>query len=217
MNDMNVAVTPNLWTAMDYFRKQKYLADMLIWVDTLCINQTDTAEKNSQIPRMRLIYQRADLVNVWLGPEANNSSLAMRLINEYSWSLVTMKTYSPDKTRKELGKQFISWALSDVTHSESLRALAALYRRSYWTRVWIIQELLSNPGVLIHCGNEGVLLKPILALGDDICDMCADSAEYLDRESPDYSVLTQTANDLYTSCRWTPHLLRDKEIYLDKT
>lgn len=39
----------------------------LLWVDYLCINQADTAEKEVQIPLMPLIYGEANSTVVWLG------------------------------------------------------------------------------------------------------------------------------------------------------
>jgi hypothetical protein len=37
-----------------------------LWVDFLCIDQDDTAEKNKQIPLMAFIYRRAREVIIWL-------------------------------------------------------------------------------------------------------------------------------------------------------
>jgi hypothetical protein len=38
-----------------------------IWIDALCINQEDEAEKSQQVQRMGQIYKRAQLVLMWLG------------------------------------------------------------------------------------------------------------------------------------------------------
>ncbi|KAK3364200.1 heterokaryon incompatibility, partial [Lasiosphaeria hispida] len=55
----------NLYTALLALRhrdKPRYL-----WVDAICINQSDIAEKNVHMPQMHLVYQRAARVVVWLG------------------------------------------------------------------------------------------------------------------------------------------------------
>ncbi|KAL2289824.1 hypothetical protein FJTKL_01132 [Diaporthe vaccinii] len=49
----------------------------LFWIDAICINQRDLRERNHQVGLMKLIYINADDVYVWLGPEADDSKLAM--------------------------------------------------------------------------------------------------------------------------------------------
>jgi hypothetical protein len=48
-----------------------------LWIDALCINQSDDTERGEQVKRMACIYKLANRVVVWLGPEANNSKLAL--------------------------------------------------------------------------------------------------------------------------------------------
>jgi hypothetical protein len=40
-----------------------------IWVDSICIDQGNTADMNYQIRLMGLIYQRAHTVFIWLNPD----------------------------------------------------------------------------------------------------------------------------------------------------
>ena len=39
----------------------------MLWVDGLCINQNDRAEKNAKVQIMGEIYRQAANVNIWLG------------------------------------------------------------------------------------------------------------------------------------------------------
>lgn len=41
-----------------------------IWIDAICINQSDQRERGEQILYMFTIYGKADEVMVWLGAEA---------------------------------------------------------------------------------------------------------------------------------------------------
>ncbi|WYZ37995.1 hypothetical protein EsH8_II_001501 [Colletotrichum jinshuiense] len=45
-----------------------------LWVDALCINQADVAEKSAQVQQMRQIYARARRVVIWLGPADEDGS-----------------------------------------------------------------------------------------------------------------------------------------------
>ncbi|KAF2143104.1 uncharacterized protein K452DRAFT_226331, partial [Aplosporella prunicola CBS 121167] len=42
------------------------LVDKLLWVDALCINQGDNAERGHQVAMMQDIYSAAGQVSVWL-------------------------------------------------------------------------------------------------------------------------------------------------------
>jgi hypothetical protein len=51
-----------------------------IWVDAICINQNDDAEKATQVAKMHKIYCQARCVFVWLGKEQDSSDVAMDAI-----------------------------------------------------------------------------------------------------------------------------------------
>jgi Heterokaryon incompatibility protein (HET) len=49
-----------------------------LWVDAICINQVDDAEKSLQVQQMGSIYKSASRVVIWLGKESLSSGVAMR-------------------------------------------------------------------------------------------------------------------------------------------
>ncbi|KAK0614541.1 heterokaryon incompatibility protein-domain-containing protein, partial [Immersiella caudata] len=51
--------------------------DVTLWIDALCINQCSPLEKSHQVGLMSTIFRSATSVIAWLGPEADNSSVAM--------------------------------------------------------------------------------------------------------------------------------------------
>ncbi|KAF2826116.1 hypothetical protein CC86DRAFT_276577, partial [Ophiobolus disseminans] len=69
-------VTANCHSALRHLRKK--LGKMTIWVDAVCINQFDLAEKSQQIPLMSNIFSRAEIVYVWLGQGTPGTDRAMR-------------------------------------------------------------------------------------------------------------------------------------------
>jgi hypothetical protein len=65
----------NLKSALHHLR---YLDKVrVLWVDALCINQTDNDEKSSQVARMGDIYKRAEQTTVWLGEAGDDSHEAI--------------------------------------------------------------------------------------------------------------------------------------------
>jgi hypothetical protein len=153
-------VGTNLKSALKELRAQRLL---LLWVDALCINQTDLLERGLQVMRMGLIYSRAAEVVVWLGEEADDSAIAMSEI----------ASTGPKNHLESLEWPWRSqpWVLESRTRA----AVMALFQRPYWKRwvyssaflagaqklidyrVWIIQEVSKARRLLVICGTHSVL------------------------------------------------------------
>jgi len=63
----NIALTPNLQDAL--CRLRRWDRPRYLWVDQLCINQDDQAERSRQVQYMNTIYNNATHVLVWLGKD----------------------------------------------------------------------------------------------------------------------------------------------------
>ncbi|RYP77342.1 hypothetical protein DL771_001137 [Monosporascus sp. 5C6A] len=75
-NEVELPVTANLFSALECLCYPD--KDMLIWIDAICINQDDSAEKEEQVGIMRDIYSKALEVLIWLGPAADESDLGIK-------------------------------------------------------------------------------------------------------------------------------------------
>lgn len=71
-------ITPNLDAALLKLRSHQF--DRVLWVDAICINQNDKAEKSTQIPLTRAIYAQADHVIGWLGEAFEDGDKALESI-----------------------------------------------------------------------------------------------------------------------------------------
>jgi hypothetical protein len=74
-----VSVTRNLHSALKHLRYEKTVR--IIWIDAICINQSDDEEKSWQVQLMSEIYQRASFVSIWLGPADATSDKVMDFLN----------------------------------------------------------------------------------------------------------------------------------------
>lgn len=54
----------------------------------MCIDRSSDVERSEQVAMMYEIYHRADRVMVWLGPAANESSIAMKKLDGIGRSIV---------------------------------------------------------------------------------------------------------------------------------
>jgi hypothetical protein len=72
-------VTKNCYDALKQLRYES--CPRTLWVDTICINQSDNDEKSHQVAMMLDIYRNADRVYIWLGESTVDSDYILE------WSL----------------------------------------------------------------------------------------------------------------------------------
>ncbi|KAK6849241.1 hypothetical protein PG995_013074 [Apiospora arundinis] len=69
-------VTINLFDALQRLRKSD--GPRRLWIDSLCINQSDLVERSHEIGKMSAIYKEASQVLIWLGDFLPLSETAVR-------------------------------------------------------------------------------------------------------------------------------------------
>ncbi|TAQ91160.1 hypothetical protein B7494_g520 [Chlorociboria aeruginascens] len=138
INGRAFSVTGNLNQALYRLRPRKGDQELTLWVDAICINQTDIPERNSQTAQMKTIYQNAEGVSVWLGSEADGSTLAMDLARELNVMTV----------------EEVAMALRDPSRIEQFKAMIILFRRRYWWRIWVLQEVYFSRRSTVYCGKD---------------------------------------------------------------
>jgi Heterokaryon incompatibility protein (HET) len=149
-----LGVTQNLAIALPYLR----LADRprRLWIDAICVDQQNLVERSRQVKKMKDIFQRAERVIVWLGPEERNSTLALETLDtlaskiEVNWqtsSMTPASTGSPElhsvSLSDELQYDWVTW-----------NAVYYLLHRPWFERLWIWQEIrLQSHDAILLCGG----------------------------------------------------------------
>lgn len=77
-NGTTLRVTENVFQALQQLRSTRGRQRM-VWIDAICINQKDQAEKTMQVSMMGDIFSRAQRVNIWL----SRPTEAMKVAFEY--------------------------------------------------------------------------------------------------------------------------------------
>jgi hypothetical protein len=108
LNDKPCHIGQTLCAFFQHFQEHSGTANCpWLWIDQICINQSEVREKNHQIPLMSRIYSQCTYVIAWLG-----------------------RTFSGFET---------------------------LLNDRYFTRLWIVQEILLAPQVRILCGGRWIM------------------------------------------------------------
>jgi Heterokaryon incompatibility protein (HET) len=147
LNGMVHLVTEDVYMALLYLRKRQVT---ILWIDTLCINQEDTEERNRQVQQMKDIYQRASLVVIWLGESNDSSTLAFNALHGMLEHLDWQDRVPSDIFRRE--------------NSMEWRAISDLLYRPWFRRTWIIQEVLAARCGLIVCGEDVLYMETFLKI-----------------------------------------------------
>ncbi|KAF4988846.1 hypothetical protein FGRMN_9520 [Fusarium graminum] len=137
--------------------------DRTLWVDAICINQSDIIEKNSQVPLMSRIYGDATTVVVWLDIDSECADLLREFHPcDYHW----------DNRKNAPGTES---AISNVFLS--LITLRSFFESPWWTRVWTVQELLLAKAVKFYFDDLVVLSEDEVfsvsaSFFRHVCDCC---------------------------------------------
>lgn len=120
-----------------------------VFIDALCINQSDMEERRFQVRLMPKIYSNAHHVVIYVGEESDQSDEVMDLLNRFGvvpHPIFYKPRYPPEaKTYAENIESFLS--------------------RSWFSRVWILQEVGMAQRALLVCGSKSIPWERIIISG----------------------------------------------------
>lgn len=133
-----------------------------IWVDAICINQHDLAERASQVARMRHIYMEADTVLAWLGsdeiisPAFEAVTLLKESLTDPSTTEEEIYTLTWVKKRHLLNEDDNTHEVAeqDTARNSRWHSTQHLFYLPYWQRVWIFQEVVMAHRLVYCCPSS---------------------------------------------------------------
>lgn len=152
LNDRPYHIAPNLLSALRFYR-ENYTDP--VWVDFLCINQLNLAERGKQVPYMRQIYESSLLVLVWLGDEANDSEVAIDFLERISEERDTAASAA-----------YIVQTILRGDHLRQWKALGHFWERPWWSRTWVMQEQAVSERIDVACGRRRLEWKVLYRFAD---------------------------------------------------
>lgn len=167
--------------AVRYWHRENGCRDgyFLFWVDQICINQPDAAERGHQVMMMRDIYSRCATTIVCLSI-ADEKKAATTYVGFDPQSRGFGQPCGPSQAKKK--KTGLGW-LTEVPHqgstrlvdvfwkdcynggprTETLASFVAFLRSPWWTRSWVYQEFVCSPKVHFVSGDDGAPWEKISA------------------------------------------------------
>ncbi|KAK1240067.1 hypothetical protein MKX08_007509 [Trichoderma sp. CBMAI-0020] len=172
INENSMDITANLHEVLVRLRDR--VIERVLWIDAICIDQTNTEERGDQIRHMAEIYCKANRVIVWLGESTDDSDQVLKSIRTAADEEVTRS--SENKVDGQ--------------------AILTMLKRPWFRRIWVLQEIAAAQNIIIMCGSTRIdgyafcLGLPSLLSYADIPDHIR-SVTYLMRGSifrPKYSI-----------------------------
>ncbi|KAJ8111178.1 hypothetical protein OPT61_g6167 [Boeremia exigua] len=127
-------VTINCYNALKSLRLPDEIRGL--WIDAICINQTDVIEREAQVAMMGSIYSGASQVVVHLGESYDDSDCVMRYLEDQ---------YVP-----------VEFPRRDVIPYPGALALASFSSRAWFSRTWVLQEIFSAQRAEVRCGRMSI-------------------------------------------------------------
>lgn len=215
VNDCILPTKPNLYSCLRNLRNQDL--PLQLWVDAVCINQQDVKERSHQVRLMGEIYKNAKLVYVYLGEDTHDIRLCTHMkynlwdiLRELSYRHLSPRNIIPQLvsllmvTLSDLLGMFVYPFLSPRPILRRIRNLLTrttpiqlnkrvwcsvedLLNREYWTRAWVVAELILAKQPVICVGKVQI---PWL----EFCELvqsCADNqGQYLKEGSSNHHIRT---------------------------
>lgn len=160
LDDQVMPIRINLAQALRRYRFQS--GSRFIWVDVICIDQSNLLERSYHVAMMGEIYQRSQCTLIWLGPGTPNTVRGL----EFVWDLMNARNSLGDNEpaatiqSSSTFEKKTKYNLDDS--NPRLHAYRAPQLNPCFRRVWVIQEVAL-------ASKASITLGPCTVDWDDYC------------------------------------------------
>ncbi|KAI7216711.1 hypothetical protein KC333_g4670 [Hortaea werneckii] len=143
-----------------------------LWIDAICINQSDVAERNQQVAMMSDVYRNSSQTLVWLGDADANTAAAFEQIDVVLKDMENeLGTAYPTQEQIESCKLYASSYSDRTNRLGDIAAFRALLGRSWFSLRMTLHSLPgfrngSGPMLTQECMAQVVMQTPDLRWKD---------------------------------------------------
>lgn len=136
---------------VDPISQSKPYRPCLLWVDVICVNQSDLDERNAQVQLMREIYSNATRVIIWLGDTRSNMRRMVwiqRAVELVTWTLfgdeLPLNSDAKDVDEDKLASPSVADLIAHLQAewSDLRLTISAGFSSSWFSRAWCEQEAI---------------------------------------------------------------------------
>ncbi|ETI26153.1 hypothetical protein G647_02930 [Cladophialophora carrionii CBS 160.54] len=180
VNGYEIPLRRHVATMLDSLYRHRRITH--VWLDMLCINQSDEDDKSKQVLMMGEIFKRAEKVYAWLGEADREMDCIFDVLLDFRDRKADKVLYTRLDAAERLSEyremfreiyQERVGSLPEPRESDDERLheefnwLRPLYARPFWGRLWIVQELILAKEVIVCYGTKCIALNDIYGLSLD--------------------------------------------------
>ena len=153
-NGHPILITQNLYHFLRRASEDETLSANSLWIDNLCIDQSNEGERTNQVKLMSRIYHSAEQLFIWLGEEDRDTANSFNLmrclahLGDDDLKRVTPASIATPTTISLLSPY------GAAEHWQSVRRFFA--NREYFQRIWIVQEVMLATRRTALCGRYSI-------------------------------------------------------------
>ncbi|KAM0433301.1 hypothetical protein ACHAPT_004177 [Fusarium lateritium] len=162
VNEETLYITPNLDSILRHLRLPSQPRPL--WVDAICINQSDKQERSAQVPRMKDIYASCSRDLVWVGPyKSDEYSHGLEVLERGLAIMEQMESFERGPVEDEFAL-YAEWRQRLMGHRakgvlrltrDEVDALTHVLSDSpVWGRLWVMQEVSCAPELVLVAGRH---------------------------------------------------------------
>jgi hypothetical protein len=131
-----------------------------LWIDAICINQSDAGERAAQVAMMRSIHRNTYLNLIWLGPGSVTTARALAGIERLATE--ADERFGPTSRLSDVWFDESEERWTDDTvglpDNFQLEPVIGVYRYTWFKRLWVLQEAVLPPSSLCFSGSHSITL-----------------------------------------------------------
>ncbi|KAJ4116124.1 hypothetical protein NW768_011096 [Fusarium equiseti] len=146
----NIQVPTSLYLALGRLRRYGLTR---VWADAVCIDQNCSLEKERQIQMLSTTFQKAQSVFAWIGDDEDGSDEAMQFLSQIGDLVLTYRSAINNPEPATSLPDF-----PEIPHITDRRwpSIIALLKRSWFTRIWTVQEAILPQHLTLGCGGQKI-------------------------------------------------------------
>ncbi|OSS52841.1 hypothetical protein B5807_02331 [Epicoccum nigrum] len=165
ISDVEVTIPNSLWLCLRHLRDKS--AELALWTDAICIDQSNPKEKAAQVVMMGEIYSRCSSMYIWLGEPGALSQACHPFSMFLHWAEDKHFYEYPGFSRTGEGSE---WVFSEnAAYQQMYEEFVDVVSRPWWTRLWCVQEIALCPSAVIVLGTWRMPWAKVLRAKDNHC------------------------------------------------
>ncbi|KAI0436599.1 heterokaryon incompatibility protein-domain-containing protein [Xylaria telfairii] len=149
-NNQELRIHKNLRDALPYLARRR--STLPIWIDAICIDQSNSVEKFSQIRMMHSIYRQATQTWIWFGCGADYIKEAIKLLPEVGRIGEELETQ-----KRKSGNEFTKDSTTLPSASSPIwKPVRKLTQNKWFDRLWVVQEAALSKRIRVLYENDEI-------------------------------------------------------------